>query len=88
MSDVSFSEWFEIERVVVNDKLLKDKECVANCTTTVRIKKQYARGCGVTMAYNFIVGYGPGFPDRSRSANVKFLFEKYEKGWKISSNMK
>ena len=88
MSNVSFSKWFEIENIAVKDKLIKDKECIAICNLSVKIKKNYAGSSGVTMGYGFIVGNGPGSAGQVRTADVKFLFEKYENGWKIKSNVK
>ena len=88
MSNVSFSKYFEIENVIVKDKLIKDNEFIASCGISVKIKKLYAEKSAVTMAYGFIVGDGRGSPGESKANDVNFLFEKYEKGWKIKSNVK
>jgi hypothetical protein len=88
MSNVSFSKFFKIENVIVKDKLIKDNECIAICGISVKIKKLYAENSAVTKAYSFIVGDGRGSLGESKANDVKFLFEKYEKGWKIRSNVK
>lgn len=88
VSNVSFSRFFEIENVIVKDKLIKDRECIATCGISVKIKKLYAENSAVTMAYGFIVGNGRGSSGESKANDVKFLFEKYAKGWKIKSNVK
>ncbi len=88
MSDVSFSKWFKIENIAVKDKLIKDKECIVMCNISVKIKDKYAGNSGVTAGYGFIVGHGQGVVGNVRTTDVKFLFEKYEKGWKIKSDIK
>jgi hypothetical protein len=82
-SQVAFSQFFEIQKVVVKDKLIKEKECVTICNITMKVIRPYQGGSGVNMAYSFLVGDGPGSAGDVRAIDVKFLFEKFESGWRI-----
>ncbi len=90
MSHVRFAEWFYIEDITVIDKLIKDqdKECTALVAITVSINKPFSRGSGVTDAYGFIIGNIAGQSGQVVTGEAKFLFEKYESGWRIARNLR
>lgn len=83
MSRVAFSKFFEVTNVSVKDKLIKEKEMTVICNVTISVTKKYHGNSGVTMAYDFVVGDGPGTAGQTKASDVKFMFEKYESGWQI-----
>lgn len=86
--NIPFSEFFELTNIVVNDRLIKGKECVVICNVNVKVKKNYDRNSLVAARYGFVAGPGSGTIGEIRSNNIKFMFEKYEKGWRIKEHMK
>ena len=58
------------------------------CLVLFEIKKEYQKGCDVCKAYSFVVDNSAGWSGQRRSCRPKFIFEKYEEGWKIKDVVK
>ena len=80
---IAFSEYFIIQDVEVKDKMIKDKQCVAICSVTVKVKQEFVGDSAIVGEWNWVVGDGAGVVGRTKTKDVKFVFERYEKGWKI-----
>ena len=85
--DIPFSKFFDLVNVTVEDKMVKGKECIAICNITTSVKIDYDAGSAVDIRFRSIIGEGCGEIGEIKSKDVKFVFEKFEKGWKIKEHI-
>jgi hypothetical protein len=80
---IAFSEYFVVQKVEVKDKMIKDKKCVAICHITVKVKRAFVGDSAIVGEWNWLIGDGTGVVGKTRSKDVKFIFDKYDNGWRI-----
>jgi len=78
----SFTEHFEVLNIDVKDKMLKEKECTVICKITFKAKEDWSHE-GAYGLFKHIVGAGSIRAGESKTNEAKFLFDKFDKGWKI-----
>lgn len=80
---VSYSEPFELTNVVVKDKLIKDKESIVLCEITSKCKVNWDADAIGLNGFKWLIGGNGCKVGKLIVSDFKFLFEKYEKGWKL-----
>lgn len=78
-----FGDYFDIKDVTIKDKFVTKTECIALCAVTYQAKHSWVAHSGLTISLGFIIGDGPGRAGEVRTWEMKFLFRKYEKGWRL-----
>lgn len=81
--DIAFSEIFDVVSIEVVDKIVEEKTSTAICSITVRVKKDYLNG--VEGAFEHFLGRRHGKVGETKTFNGKFIFKKYEKGWRLTN---
>ncbi len=86
-----FSELFEIKNIVVKDKMVEGKKFTVICMVTVKSKVNidpYVSTYWTSELYASI--FNKDFPvaDNIETNIARFLFEKYESGWRIRNHIK
>ena len=78
-----FSDFFELVDVVVQDKLIEGRTCIAACSITVRITRSYDADGPTAHYVRWLTGGGAGIVGKNKTNNVDFIFERFDKNWKI-----
>ena len=90
---VKFANYYELVDIVISDKLIEDKSLTVACTVTFRVKQKnewpeasrHLTSLPVAaMAFDKIVGKAEQKkPGEVITNTLKFLFKRYEKGWRL-----
>jgi hypothetical protein len=78
----NFPDYFEVQDVVVKDKMVKQDEATIMVDFTVRLKNDYGSHDQMMAFGNLVRQKGKANQILSDSLTVKF--NKFEKGWQIT----
>jgi hypothetical protein len=81
---VKFTDFFSVDKVSVVDKKVEGKKCVAVCAVTVGVKESYAADSLIGMAFSGLLGNSSGKEGETKIVNMRFVFELYEGGWRLT----
>ena len=76
-------KWFQIESVMIKDKMVKDESLKVICDVTVRALRQFDGGSSIGDLYHAIGGSGAGVRGQTSSGQATFEFEKWDSGWRL-----
>jgi len=89
MTELPYDRIFEVSNIVVKDKLIKEKEnaYVVICAVTSKCKMDIETRSIGHVAFEWLIGDTGGKAGELKTHDVKFLFEKYENGWKLKGRI-
>ena len=82
----TFSKYYDLREVLITDRSCEGNRCTVVATIEATAKEDYAaETVSEVMVGPFVGRGGARIGDKRKAEGVKFVFVKYDRGWRIDS---